>query len=381
MRTDMKHFSPKVQQFGGIYRGVVEDNNDPLRMGRCRIRIWGIHTDVKEETEAEGIPTDKLPWSEPCLGLLEGSVSGAGLFSVPLQGSHVFLFFEGGNWECPRYFATAPGKPTEGPDTTKGFNDPDGAYPRGDRLNEPDIHRLARAQNIEGTIVQYKNDNLDLGVPTADAKSWSEPESAYDAEYPKNIVLSTHKGIVIEIDNTSGAERVHVFHPSNSYIEIDVGGNMVIRNEGVRYDIVRDDRNTHVENDDNTTVDGASTRKVGLSETIDISNNQSESIGGARTTGVGTDDTLTVGSARVSTVGTDDTLTVGTTRSVGVGTNDILTVGGNQTITITGSCTINATGNVNITSSGNATLSASGPTTIEGSTVTLKGATKTLVVS
>jgi hypothetical protein len=29
----------------GIYRGVVEENNDPKKRGRCRIRVWGLHTE------------------------------------------------------------------------------------------------------------------------------------------------------------------------------------------------------------------------------------------------------------------------------------------------------------------------------------------------
>ena len=160
-RTDIEHFQMKKKLYHGIYRGVIEDNNDPEMLGRCRIRIWGIHDENITPDEFEGIPTENLPWSEPCLGLVEGSVSGAGCFSVPLQGSHVFLFFEGGNWQSPRYFATVPGQPEEAPDITKGFNDPSGKYPREDRVGESDYHRLARGQS-DGTIVDHKNLNVDV---------------------------------------------------------------------------------------------------------------------------------------------------------------------------------------------------------------------------
>jgi hypothetical protein len=49
-----------VSNFNGIYRGVVEDNNDPNQTMRCRIRIFGLHTSKFEKVDGEGIPTDEL---------------------------------------------------------------------------------------------------------------------------------------------------------------------------------------------------------------------------------------------------------------------------------------------------------------------------------
>jgi len=42
--------------------GVVEDNNDPLKMGRARVRIFGFHTDNLAE-----LPTAGLPWAIPVM--------------------------------------------------------------------------------------------------------------------------------------------------------------------------------------------------------------------------------------------------------------------------------------------------------------------------
>ena len=310
----------KTEDFHGIYRGVVEDNNDPEMLGRCKIRIWGIHTDIKEAGELEGIPTDNLPWAEPCMGLVEGSITGAGLFSIPLQGSHVFLFFEGGNWQSPRYFATVPGRPTEAPDTTKGFNDPAGEFPRDDRLGEPDWHRLARGQK-EGTIIEHRNNNLDLSVSTADGNTWDEPESAYAAEYPKNIVLSTHRGLTIEIDNTEGAERVHLYHPSNTYIEIDVEGNIIFRNENDRFEITKGDRNKHIFGSDNETVDIDKTTYIKADNTVKIDNN--------RTTTIGNDEVENISNNETRTVGQNSNETIGNDWNVSVGGNITITAGGN----------------------------------------------------
>ncbi|MFW6014834.1 MAG: hypothetical protein ACOCRK_00185 [bacterium] len=51
----------EVDKLHGMYRGVVEDNKDPEKMGRCKIRVWGVHTEKKNKTSTEGIPTEEIP--------------------------------------------------------------------------------------------------------------------------------------------------------------------------------------------------------------------------------------------------------------------------------------------------------------------------------
>ena len=192
-----------ADRFTGIYRGIIEDNSsDPLKAGRCKIRVWGLHTSKKESGDIDGVPTSDLPWAEPVCGLFGGSVSGIGAWTIPVQGSHVFLFFENGNIMAPRYFATVPGIPTTAANTKAGFNDPDGTYPLSDRLGEPDWNRLAR------------------GNP--EPKEVKSP--GYAARYPYNDVFKTQGGIIIELDSTPGNERVHVYHPSGSRILMNKDG-------------------------------------------------------------------------------------------------------------------------------------------------------------
>ena len=102
----MSDVSVNTGRLEGIWRGVVEDNAAPgdIGNGACRIRIFGVHSDLKEQTDEDGIPTDQLPWSLQVTGL-----GGAATSSVPRIGSYVFLFFEDGNPSQPRYFGIAPG--------------------------------------------------------------------------------------------------------------------------------------------------------------------------------------------------------------------------------------------------------------------------------
>jgi hypothetical protein len=40
--------------------GVIEDRTDPLGLGRCKLRIFGWHTDNVSQ-----LPTSDLPWAQP----------------------------------------------------------------------------------------------------------------------------------------------------------------------------------------------------------------------------------------------------------------------------------------------------------------------------
>ena len=277
MKNQPEDIRFSTTDLNGIYRGVVESNQDDLQYGRVQVRIFGLHTDKITKDEFEGIPTDDLPWAEPILGLIEGSISGFGLWSVPLKGSHVMVFFENGNYSQPRYFGTVPGIPTEAPDTTVGFNDPDGTYPS--TIGESDFHRLAR-ESSDLDWMDTKESSRKKSVSKAGGGTWDEPATAYEAVYPDNIVLATREDLVVEMDSTPGKRRYHVFHPSNSYIEINEDGRIVVRNEKDKYELVMENKNIYIEIDENKTIEGNRTEKVTTNVTVDVGNDKTVTIGG-----------------------------------------------------------------------------------------------------
>lgn len=317
IKNPINNLKPDDNKLHGIYRGVVEDRADPDKLGRCKIRVYGVHDFKNDKNLTEGVLTEDLPWAEPAMGLVEGSISGFGLWSVPLQGAHVFLFFENSNMMQPRYFASAPGLPKETPDPKMGFSDPKGNYPIKDRLDESDIHRLARTEKLEETNIQHKNDNLDKNINTATGSSWNEPESYYNAKYPDNIVLATHTGITIELDTTPNNQRVHIYHPSNTYIEIDKSGNMVIRNAGDKFDIIDKNEKKHVKEERNATVSGDEIELVEGNKTSKVDINKTETV---------------LGDRKRTVVGKED-LTIKRSRKRKVSANEDITIGGVQTIT------------------------------------------------
>ena len=389
----------ETEKLYGFYRGVVEDNNDPLKVGRLRARIHGLHTEKKQKSETEGIPTNELPWAEPCLSITEGSVSGFGVWSVPLQGSHVMLFFENGNPTQPRYFASMPGIPEEKEsysNTTKqtsnkdGFKDPNNEYPTQQRLGESDYHRLSRGES-EGTLVETKNEQRDLGVSKALGGAWDEPVSPFNARYPHNHVIATHGGITIELDSTPGSTRLHLYHPSNSFIEIDNDGQMVIKNNAGRYDIIADNNNIHIQNNRNITIDNDSRKKVGNNEHIEVEVDKNIQIGNDKNEDIGNDETVTVGNDETVTIGNDKTVTVGNDKIENIVADEEVTIGGNRTESITGNevksisgnhgknITLNKTeiigGSLTVTVGGNINLTSTGSVTVNGGSVQIIGST------
>lgn len=66
-----------------LLRARVENVDDPLNIGRIKVRIYGFHDEL---------PVEDLPWAEPCFPL--GGDKNYGIFSVPKIGSTVWVSFE-----------------------------------------------------------------------------------------------------------------------------------------------------------------------------------------------------------------------------------------------------------------------------------------------
>lgn len=164
--------------------GIVEARNDPLKLGRCRVRCVGWHAEDKAL-----LPTDFLPWSMPSLPTNHVHTY------APKEGDMVFGFFvDGENAQEPVIMGAVPNIPLTAGDSKKAFNDARSAselqnsprtpagkkynldgtgvaieerssatnYPF--RLDEPTTSRLARNETIQGTFINERRSTTDKRV-------------------------------------------------------------------------------------------------------------------------------------------------------------------------------------------------------------------------
>lgn len=91
--------------------GCVENRRDPLKMGRCQVRIVGYHTDDKTI-----LPTEDLPWALPIQPITSAAISGVGTAPLgPVEGTWVVgWFIDGQDMQQPVMFGTIGGMASEG---------------------------------------------------------------------------------------------------------------------------------------------------------------------------------------------------------------------------------------------------------------------------
>ena len=210
--------------------GCIEDRQDPSQIGRFRVRVLGLHTPDKIK-----LPTKDLPWCSVITP--DGGNSGMGT-SPPffVEGTWVLVSFRDKDRQEPMIHGSISGKPSyEGPkeaEEVEGFLDPLGEYPL--KKDEPDMHETARGVLTAANPVA-RDALRETGVATADFDGYTIPNTTpsdtsvagsdggtfdmplvvsgtYAPSYPFNHVFATESGHMLEFDDTSEQERVHLSH-------------------------------------------------------------------------------------------------------------------------------------------------------------------------
>lgn len=180
-----------------------------------------------------------------------------------------------------------------GVDPTVGFQDPNGVYPK--YKNEPDTNRLATGNNLGRTIVLDKEATRKTDIRIANGGTFDQPAIPYNAKYPFNKVTQTESGHIQEWDDTPGFERVHTYHKSGTFTEIDASGSQVNRIVGDGFEImerngfiyvkggycvtVEGSLNLRTDSVFNLEVSGAANVKIYSDANVDISGNCNLAVG------------------------------------------------------------------------------------------------------
>jgi len=270
------------------FTGVVEDRNDPSKLGRVKVRALGFHTE-----DLNDIPTKDLPWAHVMHSVTDPSMQGLGNTpSFLVEGTWVIGFFrDAREKQQPIIMGTLPGYPQNTPDITKGFNDPNEIYPSseithsGHSTGESDVNRLARNETDKAhAVIEKKDSGITKDVPIANSSStFNEPSSAYAASYPKNHVFETESGHIKELDDTTDNERIHEYHKAGTFYEIDKDGNKSTRVVGDNYEVVAGSNYVNVKGDVNLTIDTNCNTYIKGNWNIQVDGSKTEVVTGAVT--------------------------------------------------------------------------------------------------
>lgn len=293
------------------FYGIVEDRQDPLMIGRVRVRIHGIHTDNKQH-----IASPDLPWCQVILPTTSAGLSGIGTQHGLIEGSTVFGYFRDGDLkQDPIILGTTAGITQAGYKesvtdelitraTDRGFNDPrkltvadyvdtsDGPNPtqdvrRGFGLttamdtapkSPKEIKVMYDATGSTITETELTEDDLPfypLYTDQSDLSTFARGvskegtlfehklsdnlegflDSAEAPVYPYNKVTSTESGHLIEVDDTPTKERLNIHHRSGTFHEIHPDGSEVSRIVNDHYQVICKDDKIYIAGNADITVE------------------------------------------------------------------------------------------------------------------------------
>ena len=399
--------------------GIVEDRHDPLKIGRVRVRIHGIHTDNKLK-----IATPDLPWAQVILPTTSAGLSGMGMQHGLVEGSTVFGYFrDGETCQDPVVLGVSTGVPQSGyrvdalgnqqtRSVDKGFNDPrrltladydgtpDVANPEQDSRRPHGLTSAIDSQpkspkeitinydatgstitEVEATedmlpwypLYTEESDvsSIARGDSVLDKKIEIEghtfPDSVAEPVYPYNKVYQSESGHVIEVDDTVGKERLSTYHRSGTFQEVHPDGSVVQRIVNDNYQIVAKDDKIYIAGNADLTVE-----KGNVTINVNTGNVDMKVLKGNVTS------EITEGNLKADILkGTTDVLSEGKITITGNNTTEIIsdtTITG--TLTVSDATTLQSTLDVTGKQTNSSSITASGE--VKGKGVKLSTHTHTI---
>ncbi|AHY25134.1 baseplate hub subunit and tail lysozyme [Pectobacterium bacteriophage PM2] len=192
--------------------GVVEDRMDPLKQGRVRVRVWGLHPYEKIQGPVKGIKTEDLPWMSVLQPTSSASVSGVQQsITGMVPGTNVYGHFLD-EWKMNGLvIGTYSSNSQIKPNPNEGFSDPTGQYPL---YLGNDTSQLNRGGEVGDTAPSntIQNANLDLGL-SPDGRPLSEIPEDNDPDYTIQAMLQRDEGLRLKVYwDTEGFPTIGIGH-------------------------------------------------------------------------------------------------------------------------------------------------------------------------
>lgn len=193
------------------FEGVVEDRMDPLKQGRVRVRVIGVHPFKRIQDDIEGMPVEDLPWMSVMLPVTSAGVSGVGGSNTGLvEGSHVTGVWRDKYKTNGIVLGVITGIMTEKPNPNEGFSDPNGVYPSyiGNDTGGLGIGGISGGD--DGSI-KLQNNNLGVGInPDPNGPDGDNPDN--NPTYPVRAMITADEG-----------QKTQLYEDSLGYPTIGIG--------------------------------------------------------------------------------------------------------------------------------------------------------------
>lgn len=170
-------------RYEGLYKGKIVQRTDPSRLGRLRVSVEGVHTNVSVEN---------LPWAWPCTPAFQKG----GFFAIPPLDEYVWVMFEAGMADYPVWLGGWWGAPTpQTVETADGYG--------------ASAHRELPTNNFGGG-------RREAGLLRMESMPGLRPE-----DQPNNYTWASPLQKYWEFDDRKGLEKVKVADQLDNYFWIN----------------------------------------------------------------------------------------------------------------------------------------------------------------
>lgn len=147
----IEYYGDQTRWFLGT---IVNNADDPLQIGRVRVRIFGLHDGVEKDED--------LPWAQIVIPTITGVHEGTGQYLGMLTGTNVFgMFLDGPSSQLPLVIGTIPKendnnqRATENYPYNKVYQTENGHFKEYDDTSE---NLRIREQHASGTYTEMQHD-------------------------------------------------------------------------------------------------------------------------------------------------------------------------------------------------------------------------------